>query len=148
MALELHTSIDIDAPPERVWEVLTDFHHYPEWNGFLRWIRGRPALGENLTMYIASGRQRMRFKTRVLAAEPGRELRWIGHFLVPGLFDGDHKFMMEPLGDGGTRFTQDEEFHGILIPLLARTLRTDAKRSFEQMNEALKARAEAARAVA
>ena len=143
MALELHTSIDIDATPERVWEILTDFPHYPDWNTFLRWIRGTPQVGQDLTMYIVSGRQRMRFRTRVLAADPGRELRWIGHFLVPGLFDGEHKFMLKPLGEAQTRFHQDEEFHGILIPLLARTLRTDAKRSFEQMNEALKIRAEA-----
>jgi hypothetical protein len=141
LALELHTAIDIAAPPERVWEVLTDFARYPDWNTFLQWVHGEPVVGQHLRMYIVSGRNRMRFKTRVLAADPARELRWIGHLVVPGLFDGEHRFRMTPR-DGGTHFEQDEEFHGILVPLLARTLQTDAKRSFEQMNEALKLRAE------
>ena len=142
MPFALHTTIDINAPPARVWEILTDFPRYPEWNTFLRTMRGRPAVGEHLRMFIVSGRQRMPFRTRVLVADPGRELRWIGHLVIPGLFDGEHSFTLEPIDNTGTHFHQDEEFHGILIPLLRRTLQTDALRSFEEMNAALKARAE------
>ena len=39
----------------------------------------------------------MRFKPRVLKAEPNRELRWLGHLGIPGLFDGEHIFTIEPL---------------------------------------------------
>ena len=39
----------------------------------------------------------MTFRPEVLRCEPGRELRWLGHFLVPGLFDGEHAHLLEGL---------------------------------------------------
>ena len=45
----------------------------------------------------------MTFKPRVLNAEPERELRWLGHLLVPGLFDGEHSFTIEPLQENRVR---------------------------------------------
>jgi uncharacterized protein YndB with AHSA1/START domain len=33
---ELHTEIEIDASAERVWDILTDFASYPQWNPFIR----------------------------------------------------------------------------------------------------------------
>lgn len=126
-----------------VWDVLTDFERYPEWNTFLRKVEGRAAAGERLRMYIVSGRQRMWFRPTVLAADPNRELRWIGHLFVSGLFDGEHSFTLEPLGQQRTRLRQDELFNGMLIPLMGHMLNVDARRSFEEMNAALKQRAEA-----
>ena len=43
MDKQLHTSIDIDATPERVWEILTDFAAYPQWNPFMPEVTGTPA---------------------------------------------------------------------------------------------------------
>ncbi len=37
---ELASSIDINASPEEVWSVLTDFAKFPDWNPFMRWIKG------------------------------------------------------------------------------------------------------------
>jgi hypothetical protein len=34
----------------------------------------------------------MTFRPTVLNAETNRELRWLGHLLAPGLFDGEHSF--------------------------------------------------------
>ena len=84
----------------------------------------------------------MTFRPTVLKAEPNRELRWLGHLLISGLFDGEHSFTIEPLGESRVRFTQREVFTGLLVPLFARGLDTDTWRGFEEMNLALKARAE------
>ena len=41
---------EIDASPEDVWQVLTDFDAYPEWNPFIRSIQGNPEVGSRLSI--------------------------------------------------------------------------------------------------
>jgi hypothetical protein len=141
---ELHTEIEIEASAERVWGLLTDFASYPQWNPFIRSISGQPAPGERLEVRIEPpGGRGMTFKPKVLNAEPNRELRWLGHLLVPGVFDGEHSLAIQPLGEARIRFVQREAFRGLLVPLFARSLDNNTQRGFEEMNRALKERAEA-----
>jgi hypothetical protein len=140
---ELHTEIEIQASPERVWSVLTDFQSFPEWNPFIRQAKGEVREGTRLEVNLQpSGARGMTFRPQVLRAEPGRELRWLGHLLVPGLFDGEHVFRIEPLGEDRVRFVQEEKFTGLLVTLFASGLDRDTRRGFEEMNRALKERAE------
>ncbi len=140
---EFRTEIEINAPPERVWQLLTDFASYPQWNPFIRRASGELKEGAQLQVYLQpSGARGMTFRPRVLKADQNRELRWLGHFLIPGLFDGEHIFTIEPLEAGRVRFVQREIFTGILVPLFARWLGKDTRRGFEEMNLALKLRAE------
>jgi hypothetical protein len=140
---ELRTQIEIEATPERVWEILTDFAAYPEWNPFIQTIEGRAAPGSKLEVRIEPpGGRAMTFKPTVLEAAPRQELRWLGRVLVPGLFDGEHSLRIEPIGDSRVRFVQAERFTGVLVPLLGKGLEK-TQRGFTAMNEALKRRAEA-----
>ena len=140
---KLRTEIEIQASAERVWQLLTDFPSFPQWNPFIRKASGNIRVGERLEVKLQpSGASAMTFRPTVLKVEPNREFRWLGHLLVRGLFDGEHIFTIEPLGEGRVRFTQREVFTGLLVPLFARGLDTDTRRGFEEMNQALKARAE------
>ncbi|MFW6089079.1 MAG: SRPBCC family protein [Gemmatimonadota bacterium] len=144
---ELHTDIEIDAAPRQVWDILTDFASYPEWNPFIRFVRGSPRVGERLKVGIQPpGARGMTFRPRVLVAEAGRELRWRGRLLLPGIFDGVHRFAIEPRTAANVLFRHSEAFSGILVPLSRASLDRDTKRGFEEMNLALKQRAEAAAA--
>lgn len=139
----LHTEIEIKASAEQVWTVLSDFSSYTQWNPFIRSVAGMPEQNARLQITVQpSGGKAMRFSPTVLVAEAGRELRWLGRFLLPGIFDGEHRFVIEPLGEGKVRFRQSERFSGLLVGLLRASLDRDTKRGFEQMNLALKARAE------
>jgi hypothetical protein len=140
---EVHSEIEIDATPERLWQVLTDFGAYPQWNPFIRSVEGQPELGSRLRVRIEPpGARGMTFTPTVRAVEPTRELRWLGRLFVPGLLDGEHRFAVEPLDGGRSRFIQSERFSGLLAGAFTRTLAA-TERGFEQMNEALKHRVEA-----
>jgi hypothetical protein len=141
---ELHSEIEIAASAERVWEILTDFASYPQWNPFIRGISGDLKVGERLEVRLEPPDSRgITLRPTVLSAEPNRLMRWVGHLLVPGLFDGEHSLATHPLGENRVRFVQHEAFKGVLVSLLARSLDKNTLRGFEEMNEALKERAEA-----
>jgi hypothetical protein len=140
---ELCTEIEIQASRDKVWQILVDFARFPQWNPFIRWVKGEAKTGAHLEVRIQpSGASGMTFKPTVLKADPNRELRWLGRFLLPGLFDGEHILSIESLGPQQVRFTQREIFTGWLVPLMAHGLDTDTRRGFEEMNQALKALAE------
>ncbi|MFC5971190.1 SRPBCC family protein [Halomarina salina] len=142
----VETSVDIDAPPEAVWEVLMDVERYEEWNPFMT-IEKRPVAGERVTVHLTPpGKPAVTMTPEVLVAD-GRELRWRGTLGVNGLYDGEHTFTLTERPDGRTRLVHAERFSGVLVRPVNWWLGDSTERGFVQMNEALKARVES-RAVA
>ena len=140
---EILTRIEINAAAKRIWSILADFPAYSEWNPFIRSISGRFEAGARLRVTIRpKGGREMTFRPMVISATPNGEFRWQGRLLVPGLFDGQHFFKLEPKTPQQTVFTHGELFSGLLVPLLKATLDRGTRQGFVDMNEALKARAE------
>ncbi|MGA7799405.1 MAG: SRPBCC domain-containing protein [Gammaproteobacteria bacterium] len=145
MRKELYTEIEIAADAGRVWDVLTDFARFPEWNPFIRSIQGEREIGARLSVRIEPpGGRPMAFRPMVVTVRPRGELGWIGRLGVPGLFDGEHSFRIDPLTGGRVNFIQREVFTGVLVPLVWRALNRRVRAGFEAMNAALRARAEGA----
>jgi hypothetical protein len=141
--MELTTRVEIDAPPERVWAVLTDFERYHEWNPFMN-VAGRANDGARLHVELSPpGGRTSRFRPTVTRVDAPRELRWLGHLGTAGLFDGEHRFVLDPI-DGGSRtsLTHAESVSGVLAPVVWRFVDTATGRGFEAMNAALKTRVE------
>jgi hypothetical protein len=141
--MELTTHVEIDAPPEHVWAVLTDFGRYHEWNPFMNAAgRANERARLHVELFPPGGRP-ARFRPTVTRVDPPRELRWLGHLGTTGLFDGEHRFVLDPV-DGGTRtsLTHAESVSGLLTPIVWRFVGDATERGFEAMNAALKARVE------
>jgi hypothetical protein len=85
----------------------------------------------------------MVFTPDVLVAERYRELRWLGRS-EGDVFNGEHCFLIEPVENNNDRvhFTQSEKFTGSMVSSLEGWLDTAVKQNFEDMNRALKQRAE------
>jgi hypothetical protein len=149
MRNELRAEIEIDADPATVWAVLTDFGAYPDWNPFIRSIDGAPPVGGRLHVRLQPPEGRgITMKPVVTVNEAGRVFGWLGRLGgVPHLFDGAHRFELEPI-DGGqrTRFVQSERFQGMLLPLLRRSVLPPTLQGSELMNRALADRAAAVKA--
>jgi hypothetical protein len=140
---EIATEIDIAGSPERVWGVLTAFEAFPEWNPFIRKVSGEFREGARLEVHIQPpGHKGRTFRPVLVRVRPPRELRWLGRLWFPLVFDGEHAFTIEDLGNNRVRFGQRERFRGALVPLLWRSLARDIRRGFENMNRALKDRVE------
>ena len=101
------------------------------------------ALGEQIEARLTPpGGKGMSFKPRVTAFTAGTKLHWLGHLLIPGLFDGEHQFSLEAIEGSRTRFVQREDFTGILVLPVLKTVGDSTKQGFEAMNAALKQRVE------
>jgi len=143
MGKQLTSRIDIDAPPEQVWQVLSDFAAYPQWNPFITRADGEAQPGSRLVMRMQPvGARGVTLRPTVVEATPGHRLRWLGRYGIRGIFDAEHSFTITPRAQGGVRLSQDERFTGILVPLMSRSLDRHTQPAFEAMNVALKDRAE------
>ena len=134
MATEIKTSITINASPKMVWATLTNFQNYSSWNPFIKSLTGEVGVGNKIKVEF----EEMTFKPKVLVFKKNQEFKWIGRLLFPGIFDGQHRFLIIDNHDGTCTFEHSEKFKGILVPLMKKKLNGEVKRNFEKMNKALK----------
>lgn len=142
---ELRTDIWIDCPPSDVWQILTATDEYPQWNPFIRHIKGELRIGGKLEVEIAPpGGSPMTFRPTVLVFQPNHKLQWLGSLGIRGFFDGEHTFLLESDGSR-THFIHSERFSGLLVNRFTRDLLDKTQLSFAAMNQALKQKAESPR---
>lgn len=139
---EVLTQVEINATPQRVWQVLMDFASYPEWNSEF-WPEGAEVKpGAKLRVHLnPRGRLKVSFRTTVTQADRERILCWVGR-LPAGLLEGRHSFSIVPLGPNRVRFVQREVYTGLLVFAYIRVTKGWLRRMYDKMNQELRARAE------
>jgi hypothetical protein len=136
---EIKTKILIKAVPTKVWIFFNNFENFPKWNPFIHYIKGNVSIGEIVEIKLTPPNAKpMIFKPKILKIIPNQEIRWIGHFIIPGLFDGEHIFEFIDNKNKTTTFIQREIFKGLLVPFFKKMLDINTKRGFELMNKKLK----------
>ncbi len=77
MMTEIKTEILMNAASEKVWSILTNFDNYPNWNPFIKSIKGEVKVGNIITVRIEPPKSKgMTFRPKILKYEMNRELRW------------------------------------------------------------------------
>ena len=137
---EVRSSAELSAPVERVWEVLTDFASFPTWNPVLRSASGPLVPGGRQRISHVLGGRRLTVRPTVTVVDPPRELRWLAAQRVPGLFDVDRRFLLEPLDASHTRLTQSESATGLLAPLLMALMGNSILAGYQAHEAALRSR--------
>jgi hypothetical protein len=137
------TGIKIRAKPEKVWDILTKFSDYEEWNPVMTRIIGEANLGKKIEVHIRTikGKNRIYHPT-ITKFEINKELRWQGRSFLPGIFEGERIFEIKEISSEEISLIHLEVFRGIGVKLLGNRLDEDLQQSLEAMNIALKARAE------
>jgi hypothetical protein len=142
MSKSIVTEIIINAPKERVWQVLTNFKAYGTWNPFIKSIEGELRVGARLTNTMWNAGKAFVFKPLVLTVRPNAYFDWLGSLWFKGIFDGHHYFEIEQLSAGQVKLTQGENFSGLLSGPILKKIGADTRNNFIKMNNALKLLAE------
>ncbi len=139
----ISTEIIIDAPVQKIWEILSDLSQYATWNPFIIYAKGLFREGENLSVIQKPPGEKPRlFKRRISKIDKPNEIHWQGKWFIPGLFDALHIFKLEALGENKTRFVQKIQYSGLLTSMLWSRIEWSLKAGFNKMNQALKERSE------
>lgn len=142
MKQEIITEIIIHAPAEKVYHLLTDFERYSQWNPFIIQSSGVAATGARLKHVMKNNDSTITFKPKVIRAEAGKNFEWLGHLIIPGIFDGHHYFRIKDAGDGNINLIHGEKFSGLFSSLILKKIGAQTRLNFIAMNNALKALAE------
>jgi hypothetical protein len=133
----------INASADKVWNVLTDFGSYPDWNPFVIKLEGDTQEGNQIVVNLKmEGSKPQTFQPMVLKKELNKEFRWKGKLFVQGLFDGEHYFQLNRISENETEFIHGEVFSGVLVAPIMSLIGEKTENGFNAMNSALKSRAE------
>lgn len=135
------TDVWIDRPPQDVWKVLAATADYPSWNPMISRLDGELREGNVIEIVVGTGTNAMVIRPTLLAVHPDRELRWKGYVWSPGIFDGEHRFVLEARGNR-THLVQSEQFTGLLAGKMTDSILQETAREMKAMNDALKNRVE------
>jgi len=134
------TTVDIQAPLDRIWAALRDIEHWPEWTPTVISVRpleaGPLAVG---TRAIVRQPKLLPARWRVTAIEEGRSFTWVTG--GPGmLVTARHSIEG---ATNGSRVTLSIDFAGVFGPIVARLTRGLNTRYLDLEARGLKRRAEA-----
>jgi uncharacterized protein YndB with AHSA1/START domain len=132
-------TVDIAAPAERTWQVMSDIDRWHEWTPSITRVRriggGAFAVGSRALI------RQPRFPPalwKVTSIEPGRSFTWVS--AAPGLrVVGHHE--VDPI-DSGSRARLSLELHGIFGGLFGRMTSDITQRYIAYEAKGLKARSE------
>jgi hypothetical protein len=129
-------SIEIQALPEVVWDVLTGFANWPTWNPDVKSMSFDGPLEPGSSFRWKAGPGTI--VSTLEEVDPPRRVRWRGKTMS---IHALHEYRLEAR-DGGTHVETEETFSGLLARLMRGNLQKTLDQSLEQGLEHLKAESE------
>ena len=130
------SEIEVDASPEVVWEVLTDFGSWPSWNPDVKSMTIDGPVEPGTVLRWKSGPSTI--TSELQSVEPPRSISWTGKTMSIRAF---HVWSLEAK-DGKTVVRSDETFQGTVARIFRRPLQKAIDKSFVDSLSRLKAEAE------
>jgi hypothetical protein len=130
------TEIEIAAPPEVVWDVLTAFDRWPTWNPEIKSMSVQEPIVVGSTFRWKAGPSTV--TSTIQRLEPPRLIAWSGRTMGIRAID---VFQLDA-HDGTTLVREAESWNGLVARLLRKPLQRTLDRSLENGLRHLKAAAE------
>ena len=140
---EIRTEIQISAPIDNVWNILTEFNNWKDWNPTINRADGSASVGSklNITIRGKDGKDASNYQPVVLESNAPNSFRWRANMMADFVFKNDRVFVLTAK-DGGTQLIHKEEFSGLMVPLMWSMLKGFVGPTLENMNQALKKKVE------
>lgn len=142
MSFVVDQQLEIDAPLQTVWNVLTDLPRYPEWNPFCVGCESSLKPGDPIVLRVKLG------------ARAQRQVEWMTEFLPPqrfayrmkpvplGALSSCRSHALESLGPERTRYRSHFELQGWLMPLVRGLLGAKIESGLAGMTQGIRRRSE------
>ncbi len=111
----------------------------PAWKELGRLLDLDPPTKLDEQVYLGIKQTKIGIPSKIV--EEKAKLEWERRALIPGLMDASYSYSFEPINHNSTRFRQNHQFAGILIPIFRGTLK-GTHVGFRLMQTAVKERAE------
>ncbi len=136
---EINTKIEIEAPPEMVWNTLINIDDWHEWNPIIVQASGVASIGSELTITMRGedGKDGPKYMPIVTDFQEAKSFEWRAKMMSEFMFSNGRIFKLEKT-DSGTRLTNTETFKGMLVPLFWSKLSSHVPLMLNEMNDALK----------
>ena len=135
-------TVEIDAPIELVWDVLTDVAKYGEWNPFTQCEGADLRVGAPIHLDVTLGLYRRKQTEWISAVEPPNLLSWSMQIGAPFLLDSLREQRLTALGETRCTYCSTDALNGLLTSLVVLSFASIVRRGFNDVGVALKRRSE------
>ena len=136
----IKTEIEISAPPEKVWSIISDINNWAEWSPIIEESHGTASVGSELTISMIGkekGKDGPEYNPVITELDEPSYLRWRAHMLTGFIFT-NYKILELEETSSGTRLTHKELFKGLLAPIICWQMEKGVPPMLNSMNQALK----------
>ncbi len=135
--------VQINAPAETVWQVLTDFESYPDWNPFTVRAESSLEVGEPVVLHIPRGKSMMKQSFILEVFDPPREIAWrLPKMIHKAFFNAYRVQKVVPINEKSCTYETSDTFDGWIAGKLYRAQSDWVQNNFRKLAAALKERSE------
>jgi hypothetical protein len=140
--MKIATEVALQASPEKIWQTLIDFASYPEWNRFLKAVRGQAAPDAMLEVDLQYyGKPVEKKSGQVTGYIPPKYLSWIwNHKFGAWFLSAEHVFRIKETENGKVIFHQEMYYTGLGLKFRRRDVEHMVRLSLDKLNDDLKFR--------
>ena len=135
--------IQINAPIDVVWTVLTEVDRYGEWNRFTPQVQTDFSIGSPAHLTVRMGPTRFRMTEYVCAFERPRLIAWQTEFGAHWLLRAVREQHLNPVDETSCSYYNSDTLTGVVAPMVSVCWGGYMRRGFVDVAEGLKAQAEA-----
>lgn len=141
---EIKTEIEILAPVEKVWGILTNIDDWSNWSPIINQSSGQASLGSSISITMIGkkdGEDGPKYSPVITILDEPKSFRWSAKMIAGFIMTNDKVFLLEETNTG-TRLIHKELFSGMMVPLFWSSVEKNVPGMLNSMNEALKTKAE------